>query len=176
MNKLRTCISVFLITLMALVCCRYVIFNSYVRVQKHEYRKKALENHIGEVRTIDCRSQDLYNNKPGFEWKKNNKEVVINGVYHEVLNIVRKGSAVKIYVIPDTEESKLFNSYFTSDKNKDNNSSICALILNVLMMFEKESIHFTRTADRIHYNVTPEGSLPSGHTNSMIKPPACFTV
>ncbi len=168
----RALISYVLIIVVSMVSCRFIVFNSYVKTQKHEFRKKALEENISELKIISCHTNQLFRSKPGLEWKKNNKELVIDGVYHEVLRTETKGNVSYIYVIPDKEESNLFNTYFTSDKNKSTNASICSLLLNVFMMFESNRFCFALFTNLVHYRHLDTHKLPDFKGNDLLKPPA----
>lgn len=170
----RAFISYVLIIVVAMVSCRYIVFNSYVRTQKHEFRKKALEQNIAELKMISCDSKQLFKSRPGLEWKKHNKELVINGIYHEVLRTETRGNVAYIYVIPDKEESNLFNTYFTSEKNKSTNASICSLLLNVFMMFESNRLCFALYTNSIYYHPLNANRMPEFKGNELLKPPTNF--
>lgn len=55
---------------------------------------------------------DIFENKNGLEWKENNKELVIGGLYHEVVSIQSFKNYSLVYVKIDDKENKLRKDFF----------------------------------------------------------------
>jgi hypothetical protein len=126
-KKAKAIISVFFILILLILNVRFLLFTSYVKSQKQEFRKQAIAQNLSDLIQIETESKELYKNKRGFEWEKNNKELVINGVYHEVLNVVIRNGKALITIIPDKAENALFERYFHEHKHTQQDHTIALL-------------------------------------------------
>jgi hypothetical protein len=118
---------------------RFMLFNTYVRSQKQEFRKKTIEQYSKDLIQLQVKSEDLYKSKAGFEWEKNNKELVINGLYHEVLCVRMSGNTATIMILPDTAENKLFAGYFCEQKNTQQDHPMMLLFHFLFIEFHQHN-------------------------------------
>lgn len=86
----------------------------YLELKKEDFRsqilKTALKNsNVEQLSILKC---DLFKNKNGLEWLENNKEILIEGNYYEVLKLEEKENIIIISLINDKKENKLFSVFF----------------------------------------------------------------
>jgi len=101
---------------------KYVFFTSYVHSQKSEFRQNLLIQKNEATYSMVFLEEELYRNTKGVEWKEDNKEIVVNGVYHEVLSVVRQNNTYVVTLIPDKAENKLFKSFFNTKQQDESNT------------------------------------------------------
>ncbi|WP_317897012.1 hypothetical protein [Aurantibacillus circumpalustris] len=132
MKKNHYFLPFFLIVLTCFISFRFLFFVSYVHIKKVEFRQQLLENKSAEVIKFSFEKNDLFQNKNGFQWEKNNKELVVNGVYHEVVKIIKTATGAIVYAIEDKAENSLFQTYFSlnEDIQKDG-TTLLKQILNL---------------------------------------------
>lgn len=118
MKKKRRLISLFLILIFLLITGRFLFFISYIKSQKPVFRSQLIQQNLSSVKPIKIDAKDLYSNSGSMQWKEGNKELVIHGVYHEVISIKKLANSVLVFVIEDKEENQLFEKYFSLNKNR----------------------------------------------------------
>lgn len=118
MKKKKRLISLFLILIFLLITGRFLFFISYIKSQKPIFRSELIQQNLSSVKRIKIDSKDLYSNTGSMQWKEHNKELVINGIYHEVISIKKLINCVLVVVIEDKEENQLFEKYFSLNKNR----------------------------------------------------------
>lgn len=119
MKLLKYTIPLLLLAVMLFVGARFVVFKSVIKLQKREFRQQVLKLQHKTFKQIIVSSQDIFKDADGVEWKENNKEVVINNVYHEVISVKKQGNIYVVNIIEDRMENELFRNFFdNSDKGK----------------------------------------------------------
>jgi len=111
----------FLLAVLLFGGLRYAIFSSYLRYQKNEFRTNTLLYHQNRLFVLEINKEKLYIDLPGQEWKKNNKELVISGIYHEVLKVEIFENSANVFIIPDEAETRFFENWFKDDKESPTN-------------------------------------------------------
>jgi hypothetical protein len=165
-------ISIFFILILLFMNARFVLFTSYVKSQKQEFRKQALAQNLSELIQIETEAGELYKNKRGFEWEKNNKELVISGVYHEVLNVVLSNGKALITIIPDKAENELF-AYFFKNKTPGNRSLyLYAFVFGIVFDVPSDDRVFSCKAAAISAIPFIIEKLTAPYPPSLIKPPS----
>ena len=129
MKKLVPFCSFALIALITLIAFRYLFFLSYLRQQKSEFRAELIRDKHNEVTVLKISLEELFRDKINFEWKNHNKELVIEGKYHEVIKVEKLEKYALVYVIEDQAENDLMSHYFKLDKSKHNQSADLIKIL-----------------------------------------------
>lgn len=129
-----------LLLIIGAITFRFLFFISYIKVQKADFRKQLLIESNNKLIEVKISNDDLFNNKTGFEWKHNNKELVINGVYHEVISIKKIKTYSIVSVIEDKAENSLFKKFFCLHKgiHKDF-ADLIKLLLNLTYLPNSES-------------------------------------
>lgn len=113
------------------VALRFAVLHSVVKIQKKQFRHTALMQQKSEWITLTFNSEELYKDTKGVEWKENNKEIVINGKYHEVVSIEKKNGKYCVNIIDDRKENELFRDFFDKIEKK---GQLTDCILYVLAM------------------------------------------
>jgi L-rhamnose mutarotase len=105
-----------LLLLLVLITSRFLFFSGYLKIQKSIFRKEITSLSMKEVFVIKMTNNKLYKNIEGYEWKEKNKELVINGIYHEVISLKKNNGYSYISVIEDKAENQLFKRFFSTNK------------------------------------------------------------
>lgn len=112
--------AILLLFLLLLFVGRFLVFTSYIKSQKSDFRKTVLNANTKAIVTLEIPIAELYKNTKGLEWKEKNRELVIHGKYHDVVRIEKGKRSATIYLLPDTKENELYANYFeTQNSNKD---------------------------------------------------------
>lgn len=105
---------------------------AYVKSQKKVFRLHNLSQNKEEVRQLSMPMAMLYKDQKNLEWKEENKELVIAGLYHEVLKVVPGKTFALIYLIADHTENALFSRYFALLGNQP--FSLPGLLLQFMLL------------------------------------------
>lgn len=98
----------------------YGLFKLYIKCQKTNFRNELICKGSSSLEEIEISTTDLYKNKKGVEWHENNKEIIINETFFEVIKVISKKDITVLQVVKDEKENKLFASYFNNKLiNKD---------------------------------------------------------
>ena len=145
--KLAKKLSPFVILLIiGVITFRFLFFISYIKVQKHNFRDQLIKESKNEVFEVQLAENDLFMDKPGFDWKENNKELVIDGVYHEVIAIKKSNGKAIVFLIEDKAENTLFKNFFCANKgiHKDF-ADLIKLLLNLNYHQDNNTVSFKQT-------------------------------
>jgi hypothetical protein len=177
MKKLSRLLSILFLVLLFLISSRFVFFISYVKSQKTEFRKQLLEQNAGETKVLKFNQHQLFKDGNGFEWKENNKELVINGTYYEVISIKKNTAAYTVILIEDKEENVLFKSYFHLNKKAKNTLKDMSELLLVVNYLQNT---FEYNLKQNHQNICylPFNRLFTAESfkANLLKPPALFLI
>ncbi|MFO0322594.1 MAG: hypothetical protein ACK504_09230 [Bacteroidota bacterium] len=156
---------------MLLVASRFMVFCSVVNAQKKQFRQTTLLQQKTELKQIAFRDNELYNDVKGVEWKENNKEIVLNGKYYEVVSIEKKVGIYVVNIIEDTKENELFEFFFKNTERKGELTDYLTLVLG-MNFITSEAIKFKNTQAGLANHQTPF-TLKSGIelSNRTEKPP-----
>ncbi len=116
---------------MLFITARFAVFSTAIKIQKKQFRQTVLAHQKDELKQICFNADELYKNCKGIEWKENNKEVVMNGNYYEVISIEKKENIFLVNIIEDTKENELFKNFF---KQTDRKGQLADCILFLLGM------------------------------------------
>lgn len=160
---------------MLVVGFKFVLFQSYVRSQKSEFRKITIEKGSDKLRHLTFTDKTIYENINGYEWKHHNKELVINGQFHEVLAVIKKQGGYEVIVIADSAENELFKHFFSSESKKDNSIALHLIQFLQLSFFENSSVQIPENfVSDLVYTPFKASSLTQEHLHELIKPPSTF--
>jgi hypothetical protein len=121
-----------LLLIIGAITFRFLFFISYIKGQKSDFRKQILSENTKDLKQVKFSNDDVFKNKNGFEWKEHNKELVINGIYHEVISVKKYNDHTIVSIIEDKAENTLFKKFFCMNKgiHKDF-SDLIKLLLNL---------------------------------------------
>jgi hypothetical protein len=160
---------------MLVVGFKFVLFQSYVHSQKSEFRKITIENGSDKLQHLTFSDKTIYKNINGFEWKHQNKELVINGQFHEVLAVIKKQNGYEVIVIADSAENELFKHFFSTESKKDNSIALHLIQFLQLSFFENTSVQIPKNfVSDLAYAPFKVNGLSQEHLHKLIKPPSTF--
>lgn len=108
----KTLISILLIGVFFLITGRFVVFMSFLDSQKPAFRNYVISNQLSKTVSIQLAAKDLFKDTKGITWEDDNKEIIRNGSFFEVVCIkVVKDSAL-VFILEDEDEKRLFHSFF----------------------------------------------------------------
>ena len=163
---------VFFLLVFTILAFKFLFFTSFIKSHKKDFRKQLIEQSSEKVFVLKIALHELLVDKPGFDWKEKGKELVINGVYHEVVKIKKFDDHALVSLIEDSQENEMFNKYFCLNKNMQNEySDLMKLLLD-----------FGYIDQKINYNIqsyfvnSENASMDvifseSDFLNKIIKPP-----
>lgn len=109
---------IFLVILL-FIATRFILFQSFLHSKKVEFRQATLLHPDKVFKKLVIPTDDLYKDLNGIEWKDNNKEVVYNGDFYEVLKIERNREVAELYLIEDKQENSLFATFMKDSQRQD---------------------------------------------------------
>jgi len=128
---LKRSFATFFLLVFTVIAFKFLFFTSFIKSQKRDFRKQLIEHSSEKIFDIKIALKDLLIDKPGFDWKEKGKELVINGVYHEVIKIRKDKEHVIVSLIEDSKENEMFNRYFCLNKDMQNDySELMELLLD----------------------------------------------
>lgn len=154
--KLAKKLSPFVILLIiGVITFRFLFFISYIKVQKHNFRDQLIKESKNEVFEVKLAESELFIDKPGFDWKENNKELVIDGVYHEVIAVKKNNGKAIVFLIEDKAENTLFKKFFSANKgiHKDF-ADLIKLLLNLTYLDNNNALALIKVEISDRLNVT----------------------
>lgn len=151
------------------------MFTSYIHLKKVEFRKAVLNKSVSQVKCMSFSEKELYTNSKDYEWKENNKELVIKGVYHEVVSVKKTGEVYEVLIIADTNENELFQNYFAIQRAADKglNDQLLSLLLLTYIQPEQTQTTKVETLCCFDYDNGIYFTESSFHLK-LIKPPTFF--
>lgn len=112
MKAAKQILPFFLLAIVILITARFALFSGYLHSQKKELRKTSLVQQNLKVKRITFSKENLFKDKGDYEWKEQNKELVISGSYHEVLSVQKVGKNFIVSVIEDKTENEILKGFF----------------------------------------------------------------
>lgn len=171
--KIIKCLSPFILLLIiGAISFRFLFFISYIKGQKSDFRKQILSENTKDLKQVKFSNDDVFKNKNGFEWKEHNKELVINGIYHEVISVKKYKDHTIVSIIEDKAENTLFKKFFCMNKgiHKDF-SDLIKLLLNFTCIQNIPVINFVQKQEIVQLNSAVFQFTDSQFYLKKIKPP-----
>ncbi len=160
------------IVLLLILCLRFVIFETYISTHKQRFRIEALQRNEKAVKTLAVPLHELYKDFGGIEWKDQNRELVVNGKYHEVLHVEKRGQDALVFIIEDTEEDLLFAEFFSeNDDQKNNFNLLTAFLFGLNFTSQFPDLAFDHPSDTRMHSLTQEFHVAQGHYAVWERPP-----
>lgn len=117
-----------LIVLLTVQVSNYILFVLYQSGQKEIMREKLKSSDNVNTLTFYLSNDHLFKNKGGLEWKDENKEVVYQGKYYEILGIKRLSDCFILKLKEDIFENKLISRFTILFQNSN---QICSFLNNL---------------------------------------------
>jgi hypothetical protein len=161
-----------LLLIIGVITFRFLFFISYIKGQKNDLRQQLLSENNTALVEVEFLNSDVFENKNGFEWKEHNKELVINGIYHEIISIKKYKDYTIVSIIEDKAENSLFKKFFCMNKgiHKDF-SDLIKLLLNFTCIQNVPQIDFVQKQEIVQFNSGVFQFTDSQFYLKKIKPP-----
>lgn len=142
---------------MLFIAARFTVLQSFVNLQKKQFRQTVLLEKKKELKQVVFSEDNLFKDTKNCEWKEGNKELVLNGIYHEVVSIDKKDGNYIVTIIEDKKENELFANFFTTTNNKMQLTDCIIMILGMTFVasepFEfKQAIPY-EVKHQTHFNL-----------------------
>lgn len=158
--------------LFTVLAFKFLFFTSFIKSHKKDFRKQLIEQSSESVFDLKIALNEVLVDKPGFDWKEKGKELVINGVYHEVVKIKKFKDHAIVSLIEDSQENELFNKYFCLNKNMQNEYSDLMKLLLDFNCIEQQTAYNIHTYFVNCKNVSQDFMFTEfDYFNKLIKPP-----
>lgn len=174
MNQLNKISGIIFSLIFTIVIFNYLIFTAFICFKKSDFRNELLKSNITfkEIKQISVQEEDLFKNKNGIEWKEQNKEILLNGNFYEIIKIESNSNKKIITIVEDNKENELFASFFSHHSNNH------IFFYNLLKIsFGLDELHnfdynFNQTVSRIFTSsIYIDKFIQSDFLESLIKPP-----
>ena len=176
MRHKKSLLSILLILITLVITARFLFFISYISSQKTIFRSELIKHSIAEAKTVELKKTDLFKNKNGYVWKEHNKELAINGVYHEVVCVKLSGDKAFVTILEDKEENRLFLSFFAHNKNKNNFLTDFIKILSNLTFLNHPEFNLKAHNSKPRIFLSFDSVTLSDFHPQLIKPPKSFFI
>lgn len=176
MKNKKIPVSFLLILIILMITGRFLIFISYAESQKTVFRAELLQKQLLQTKTLRVSPENLFLNKNGMTWKENNRELLLNGVYHEVVALKRLKNVVLVYLVEDEEENRLFEKFFALNKKKSPFLVELFKLLSAINFTHQDSAFICLfSSPALPYQVEEFLNLKN-HSTELIRPPKNFFV
>ena len=153
MKLLKKLLPYSLLLIISLTAFRFIFFISFVQSQKTNFREVVLHKNQNLVSEIKFLNTDAFVNKNGYEWHENNKELVVNGFYYEVISIIKLKNSVLVKVIADKNENDLFKNYYSLNNNtKQGYVNLVKMLLSFVYVCNNNTTQITPS----FFNLSPK--------------------
>ncbi len=161
----------FLIVLLLCFSARHLMFKHYLGSQKNKFRLELYKSAHPEVFTIQINEEALFKDVNGILWKDQNKEIIYEGLYHEVLHIVCFNGIAHISLIEDAFENKLIASFYNALSKDDNLYNILSELLQLKFVYAGAANTVASSSERVNYPAEDDTNNSSKHTLMVYVPP-----
>ena len=171
MKSLKKYIAIGLVGLLVFTSVSYLIFNQVLQFQKEEFRVTSLRLADRNTKQIRIPSSSLYQNDGNLQWAEDNRELIIQNVYYEVISVTLTGDTCIINAIEDEEENRSYTDFFALLKSNQKLAHFLLLISQFQFRLPNSlSISVPKSTVLSHEPDATKAVLP-GHPSSSLKPP-----
>ncbi len=168
LNKL---FAAFLFLLLLCFSARHLMFKNYLSFQKNRFRLELFKSNQADIFTIQMPAEKLFLNENGIAWEDKNKELVMNGLYHEVLHIqIKEGKAI-ISLIEDRFENNLIAKYYKSLSKEDTAYNLFAEFLQLKFITSTTDFDFSTYTQKVNHLTAYAASTTPSHFLKVFIPP-----
>jgi hypothetical protein len=167
--RIHKIICFLLLCLVTGVSLRHVLMQSYIAAKKTELRQLAFATDQSKLITIALDAANIYKDTGIFEWKENNRELIISGKYHEVVGIASSGTFILVTLIEDTAENELLAVFLRLGAGGEMYKFLQVLLSMVFISVFSLYLP-VMPVSRIVYPLSSKRCLP-GQATKLIKPP-----
>ncbi len=155
-----------------LLCFRFVSFNGYISSQKKALRAQLITKaDARDLIHLKMKRSSLYQNTGILEWKENGRELVIDGLYHEVIAVKFCGDLAEVCLIEDKAENRLFAQFFSIEKDNGKHfAELSGALLSLVYLDYEKPVIRCWSQPFCHALLRP-GDLCSGFLNTAGPPP-----
>lgn len=161
----------FIVLSLVFVAARFSLLQFTIKLHKKNYRYSTLIHNKKQLKVISIPCQSIFIDNKGIEWKENNKEIVINGKYHEVIEIKKNKNFYQVFIIEDDEENLMFYKYFISEKLNKQLLNCFLLIYSINAIENRLELYFKNQFKVIQTSFNYIFKFGSEFENLFIKPP-----
>jgi len=150
---------------------RYILFSTYIQSQKESFRVTAFKGNNSKLKTLCFSESMIYKNTKEFTWEKKGKELVVNGVYHEIVSIKKTGGEYEVVLLEDKKENEILKQFFKGERNSKSNQSAIIFLLQLNFVVPGQEVRQQDQAKQIYYLRMLVIKANSEYTLELIKPP-----
>ena len=161
----------FMLLMLLFFSARHLMFKHYLSFQKNRFRAELFNSANPNVFKIRIEASCLYKNVNGMEWKDQNKEIILKGLYHEVLNVAIHNGVAEISLIEDTFENTLIASFYSTLSKEDPVHSLFSDLLNLKFTDTEKKTTFYPSFQLIRHLPESIPGMPVQHALGVFIPP-----
>lgn len=160
-----------LLVLVIGITTRFAVFSGYIHSKKVELCKSTLLQQHVQVKKIIFSEEELFLDKGIYEWKEHNKELVINGSYHEVLSVHKINRGFVVAVVEDKVENDLLKHFFKKNKTAQETANSLLQLLQLQYPVPSLLVLNAPYSQFYNYQQASQPSLCLGYSSFPLLPP-----
>ena len=172
MNRPVRLLGTVLVACMLLAAGRFMIFSSYLKTQKANFRVQVLADPKASVIILTIPDSSLYRDTGKIEWKDDNKELVMDGIYHEVVRVEKSGTNIVVYLVEDREESRLYAEFLDNCPDHSGSSALVYYLVSFQCIAANYSDLKSGTVIEQPYIRQSNAFTLKGYPSARLKPPS----
>ena len=148
----------------------YTVFTALIKLQKGEFRERAISLGSSKSRQIIFSAADLFKDTKKLEWRESNKEILLEGRYYEVVSIQKHGDVYIANITEDLWENDLFELFFNELMENDDLNDFVEMLVQDYELPAEQGLNTPFTGAIKHFTQYIEKEMPSLFFR-IIKPP-----
>ena len=171
MKVARQILPFFLLVIVTIITARFAVFSGYLHTQKIELRKTSLLQKNVQVKKLTFSEQELFVDLGPYQWKEHNKELVIEGCYHEVISVQKTDKGFVVAVIEDKTENEVLKHFFKNNKAAQETANSLLQLLQVQYPAPSTLVFKTPSIKIYNYQQASQPTLCLGFSSLPLLPP-----
>jgi hypothetical protein len=141
-----------LVLLLSLLAGNYLLFMAYISSQKTHFKKaQSLDSKPVLVQYLFLENE-LFVNKDGIEWDKSNSEMIVNGVFHEIVGFTKTNKGYVLTLQEDKKENDQHNKFDRLHKDQRRRGLMLFKLLVQLNYLQTNSRNNLSSYSTLHSN------------------------
>ncbi len=154
----------------------YFIYRGVIKSHKKEF-KTYIRSNFAKTEQLEINPSQLYTDNVEMKWLDENKEICLNGVMYDILNIKNAGTKIILNVVKDADEKELmdryrdqFNDQYENGNAGRKNNNILKDLLS-MKYFQRSNSSITLLISGYNYSASFTPELSSIYLHVQTPPP-----
>lgn len=138
---------------------------------KQKFRAEVLNVPDMPVNKVTIHRNMLYRSTAGMEWVDENKELVVNGIFNEVVRVVITGDSAVVHLVEDRQESRLYSQFLHNDDESGRTRTLYQLLLSLQATLPRGQHAVFPGVKHLSLLAAGLRALQPGHVRIYLRPP-----